>query len=247
MTTATKKPMLDRSNDRKVTPAVTANGKQSAIKNTFGLPSGKAYSCRGETPTCGRVCYAGKLEKIYPAVRKLLLRNWDLLKDADEPTMVGLLDDMVVDFLRDCNKFNSIEKIFRIHWDGDFFSDEYTVAWRTVIARHMDIQFWVYTRVDSSAILLKDIPNLALYYSTDVDNDHIGAELRSQYGIKLAYLEDTFEGGGIRLKVLTGKVGAMCPENKGVLPLISPLGSACGRCRLCVDGKVDIRFSISKA
>ena len=245
MTTATKKPMLDRSNDRKVTPAVTANGEQSAIKNTFGLPSGKAYSCRGETPTCGRVCYAGKLEKVYPAVRKLLLRNWDLLKDADEPTMVGLLDDMVVDFLKDCNKFFSIEKIFRIHWDGDFFSDAYTTAWATVIQRHPSIQFWVYTRVESSARILQGINNLSLYYSTDRDNESIGISLRA-IGIKLAYLEDTFETGGIRLKVITGKVGAMCPENKGVIPLISTLGSACGRCRLCVDGLVDIRFSITK-
>lgn len=237
---------LKRSNDRKVTNRVTANGKQSAMKNTFGLPSGIAYSCRGETPTCKKVCYAGRLEKMYPSVRALLLHNWLLLKDADYNTMVSLLDDMVNDYLKDCNKHPSVDKIFRIHWDGDFFSDEYTVAWAEVIYRHPTVQFWVYTRVESSAIVLKNIPNLSLYYSTDVDNESIGAGLKKTYGIKLAYLEDTFEVGGIRLKVLTGKVGAMCPENKGVIPLISTLGSACGRCRLCVDGLVDIRFSITK-
>jgi hypothetical protein len=159
--------------------------------------------------------------------------------------MVSLLDDMIQSFNKDCAKYPSVNKIFRIHWDGDFFSDEYTAAWATVIQRHPSIQFWVYTRVESSARILQGIDNLSLYFSTDKDNESIGINLRA-IGIKLAYLEDTFETSGIRLKVITGKVGAMCPENKGVIPLISTLGSACGVCRLCVDNKTDIRFSISK-
>ena len=236
---------LKRSNDRKVTNRVDTKGVSSLLKNTFGLPSGIAYSCRGETPTCKRVCYAGRLEKMYPNVRALLLHNWLLLKDADEDTMVSLLDDMIQSFNKDCAKYPSVDKIFRIHWDGDFFSDTYTTAWATVIARHPQVQFWVYTRVESSARILQGINNLSLYYSTDRDNESIGISLRA-IGIKLAYLEDTFETGGIRLKVITGKVGAMCPENKGVIPLISTIGSACGVCRLCVDNRTDIRFSISK-
>lgn len=238
--------LLKRSNDRKVTNRVSSKGTTSALKNTFGLPSGKNYSCRGETPTCSKVCYAGKLEDLYPSVRKLLTHNWDLLKDNDEGTMYFLLDMMISEFNRDCLKYPSVEKIFRIHWDGDFFSDEYTLAWRRVIQEYPDIQFWVYTRVESSAILLKDIPNLALYFSTDQDNLPIGEQLYNLYGIKLAYLENTFEQGGVSLKVLTGKVGAACPENKGVIPLISPQGSACSRCSLCVYGKTHIRFSITK-
>lgn len=236
---------LKRSNDRKVTNRVDTKGVSSLLKNTFGLPSGIAYSCRGETPTCKRVCYAGRLEKVYPSVRALLLHNWLLLKDADYNTMVSLLDDMIQSFNKDCAKYPSVDKIFRIHWDGDFFSDAYTTAWATVIQRHPSIQFWVYTRVESSARILQGISNLSLYYSTDRDNESIGISLRA-IGIKLAYLEDTFETGGIRLKVITGKVGAKCPENMGVIPLISTIGSACGVCRLCVDNKTDIRFSISK-
>ena len=236
---------LKRSNDRKVTNRVDTKGVSSLLKNTFGLPSGIAYSCRGETPTCKRVCYAGRLEKMYPNVRALLLHNWLLLKDADYNTMVSLLDNMIQSYLKDCNKHPSVDKIFRIHWDGDFFSDEYTTAWATVIQRHPSIQFWVYTRVESSARILQGINNLSLYYSTDRDNESIGSSLRA-IGIKLAYLEDTFETGGIRLKVITGKVGAKCPENMGVIPLISTIGSACGVCRLCVDNKTDIRFSVSK-
>ena len=78
---------LLRSKDRKVANLVTPNGKQASIANTFGLPAGKAYSCPGATSVCETVCYAGKLEKVFPTVKKNLLHNWELLKDADHDTM----------------------------------------------------------------------------------------------------------------------------------------------------------------
>jgi hypothetical protein len=73
---------LIRSKDRKVTNAVSPNGKTPTIANTFGLPAGKDYSCPNQTPTCAKVCYAGKLEKIYKGVRNVLLTNWDQLSNA---------------------------------------------------------------------------------------------------------------------------------------------------------------------
>jgi len=93
---------LLRSKDRKVANAVTPNGKQASIANTFGLPAGKAYSCPGATSVCESVCYAGKLEKVFPTVKKNLLHNWSLLKDADSDTMVSLLDEMIKEFIVDC-------------------------------------------------------------------------------------------------------------------------------------------------
>ena len=59
---------LKRSFDRKVANAVSKNGKQAAIANTFGLPAGKNYSCPNATSVCESVCYAGRLERVYPAV-----------------------------------------------------------------------------------------------------------------------------------------------------------------------------------
>ena len=121
--TATITPMkLKRSNDRKVANLVTKNGKQAAIANTFGLPAGKEFSCPGATSICESVCYAGKLEKLFKGVKVNLLHNWELLKDADGETMVRLLNEMIVDFVNDCDKKNA-PKLFRIHWDGDFFND----------------------------------------------------------------------------------------------------------------------------
>ena len=236
---------LKRSNDRKVANLVTKNGKQAAIANTFGLPAGKNYSCPGATSICESVCYAGKLEKLFKGVRANLLHNWDLLKNADEPTMVDLLENMIDEFIADCEKKNA-PKLFRIHWDGDFFNDTYTRAWQYVIINRPDVQFWVYTRVKSAALILKNIPNLSLYYSTDDDNAPIGAELKTTHKIKLAYLGKTFVATESKMKELTGKVGAKCPENNKQIPLISTKGSACVSCGLCVYGKADIRFSASK-
>jgi hypothetical protein len=236
---------LKRSNDRKVANLVTKNGKQAAIANTFGLPAGKNFSCPGATSICESVCYAGKLEKLFKGVKTNLLHNWELLRNADNDTMVHLLDEMIADFVADCNK-KSAPKLFRIHWDGDFFNDTYTYAWKTVIEKHSDIQFWVYTRVNSAALILKDVTNLSLYYSTDDENISIATDLKQNQGIRLAYLGKTFAVTESKMKELTGKPGAKCPENNKSIPLISSNGSACVSCGLCVYGKADIRFSATK-
>ena len=235
---------LKRSNDRKVANAVSPNGKTPTIANTFGLPAGKNYSCPGATSICESVCYAGKLEKVYKGVKDTLIHNWNLLKDADSDTMVSLLSDMIADFIKDCNKRNA-PKLFRIHWDGDFFSDTYAYAWKTVIQNNSDIQFWVYTRVPTAAIILNNIPNLSLYFSTDDENVSHAKNMKV-LGIKLAYLGKTFAVTETVMKELTGKPGAKCPENNKQIPLISTNGSACVSCGLCVFNKADIRFSASK-
>ena len=235
---------LIRSKDRKVANAVSPNGKTPTIANTFGLPAGKDYSCPNQTPTCAKVCYAGKLEKIYKGVRDVLTHNWNLLKDADKETMANLLDNMIKEFRADCDKRNA-DKLFRIHWDGDFFSDDYTLAWKAVIILNPDIQFWVYTRVPAAARLLQGIENLSLYFSTDTDNKE-EAVLLSQEGIRLAYLADTFAIGQADMKEMIGRVGAKCPENKKAIPLIDSNGSACVKCSLCVYNKADIVFSAKK-
>ena len=236
---------LLRSKDRKVANLVTPNGKQASIANTFGLPAGKAYSCPGATSVCESVCYAGKLEKVFPTVKKNLLHNWALLKDADHDTMEALLTEMIKEFIVDCERRNA-KMLFRIHWDGDFFSDEYAFAWKHVILNHPNVQFWVYTRVKSAAVMLKDIDNLSLYYSTDSENKDTGIDLKTTHGIRLAYLAKNFAIGQADMKALTNKPGAKCPENLKSIPLISQKGSACVSCGLCVYSKADIVFSATK-
>ena len=156
-----------------------------------------------------------------------------------------LLSEMIDDFIADCEKRNA-PKLFRIHWDGDFFNDTYTNAWKIVINNNPDIQFWVYTRVKSAALILKDIDNLSLYYSTDSENKAIGIDLKINNGVRLAYLAKNFQIGQADMKALTNKPGAKCPENLKAIPLISKSGSACVSCGLCVYSKADIVFSATK-
>lgn len=238
---------LKGSKDRKVANGVNAKGTLAAISNTFGLPAGDQYSCPGMTEVCGSICYANTLEKVYPSVRALLLHNFDLLKDADQADMFTLLDGLIADFVKASDK-RGLPKVYRIHWDGDFFSDVYTAAWIDVIRKYEDVQFWVYTRVTASAVAIHKagLHNVSLYFSTDSANRPIGEMLKRTYGIRLAFLADTFADGQSVLREMTGKPGAKCPEQLGRLDLISTDGSACVRCGLCVFGKADIVFSISK-
>ena len=237
--------MLRRSKDRKVANAVSPNGKTPTIANTFGLPSGKAYSCPGATSVCEKICYAGNLERIYKGVKEILVDNWNQLKDAKYPEMVALIDEMIIDFKKDCDKRNA-DKLFRIHWDGDFFSVQYAIAWAAVIKKHSDVQFWVYTRSDFAVPVLKSIPNLALYFSADDANFELASELKETHGVKLAYLAENFAAGKERMLEIVSKAAVPCPENNKKLKLITDKGSACVTCGQCVFERNDILFSRSK-
>jgi hypothetical protein len=236
---------LIRSKDRKVTNAVTPNGKQASIANTFGLPSGTAFSCPGATSVCETICYAGKLEKVFKGVRINLEHNWALVKDADYLTMYNLIYEMISEFVSDCER-RGAEKLFRIHWDGDFFNEDYTIAWRDVICEFEDVQFWVYTRSDFAVPILIDIPNLGFYFSTDSANKELAISLKETYGIKLAYLAQTFAIGKADILEITGQTAIPCPENNKKIPMISEKGSACVTCGQCIFQRNDILFSATK-
>ena len=236
---------LKRSNDRKVANAVSKNGKTPTIANTFGLPAGKNFSCPGATSICETVCYAGKLERVYKGVKATLLHNWELLRNADMDTMSLLLSEMIADFIVDCEKRNA-EKLFRIHWDGDFFSHDYAMAWKVAIILNPDVQFWVYTRSDFAVPILTGIQNVALYFSADSANKQLAWQLKREYGVKLAYLAKDFATGKKDFSEQQEKSAIPCPENNRKIQLISTNGSACVACSQCVFARNDILFSATK-
>lgn len=244
---------LKRTQDRKTANFANAAGKQSVIANAFSLPSGKAFSCPGATSICERVCYAGKLEKIYKGFRAVVLHNWDILSNCNSTgEMVEYLSEMMDDFVAECNK-RGAEKLFRIHADGDFFSTPYALAWRTIAETYPDIQFWVYTRSFTEELnvipIIADLDNLSVYLSVDSDNRGFANSVLSAYpNVKIAALGETFADaenviGDIRA---TNKPGGKCPENAKQIPLITESGGACVNCGLCVFAKADVRFAIKK-
>lgn len=237
--------MLIRSKDRKVANQVNAGGKQATMANTFGLPSGVAFSCPGATSVCEKICYAGNLERVFKGVRNVLVSNWEQVKDATQETIEHLLEEMISDFVAECDKRNA-EKLFRIHWDGDFFNETYTLAWKQTILRNPDVQFWAYTRSDFAVPLLIDLPNLSLYFSADEANKDLAIELKKIWGVKLAYLAKDFATGKSDFEQLQEKSAIPCPENNKKISMISTKGSACVLCSQCVFNRNDILFSASK-
>jgi hypothetical protein len=231
---------LKRSNDRK-TANLVVNG-QSKIKNAFGLPAG--LSCPGKTAFCYKICYALRTENFRSAVGLLVMHNFNLLlacNDRVQP-MVDLLDEMVAGFRKDCERLNA-PKFFRIHWDGDFFSDNYAKAWALVIEKNDDIDFWVYTRVESSARIIHKT-RATLYFSGDPDNEDAVRRM-AKAGIRIAYVDDTFEDGRDAMHRLNARA-VKCPENNKKIPLISDDKSACMACGVCVHGRNNVLFSRNK-
>ena len=236
---------LIRSKDRKVANQVNKSGTQASMANTFGLPSGKAFSCPGATSVCETICYAGKLEKVFKGVRNVLVSNYEQLLNANLSGKILLIDEMIQEFIEECEKRNA-EKLFRIHWDGDFFDEEYTKAWAKVIRMNPDVQFWAYTRSDFAVPMLINIPNLALYFSADSANKTLAWQLKREYGVKLAYLAKDFATGKKDFNEQQEKSAVPCPENNRKLPMITEKGSACVTCSQCVFARNDILFSATK-
>lgn len=248
--------MLRRSTDRKVTNAfrMSKTDKPVAIgANSFGLPSGEAFSCPGQTSICAQICYAGKLEKIYSGVRAILMHNWNLLKDATYPEMVSLLQAMVDEFVSETKaqraKGIAATYDFRIHWDGDFFSMDYASAWGNVAMSNPNVQFWVYTRSFTEDLnvlpAIAGIGNLTVYLSADAENVDRAHEMAKRFpSVHIAYLGNTFADA----KAIgdDSRKGYDCPENAKRLPLIGPKGSACTACGICIVGRGDVRFSKTK-
>lgn len=237
--------MLRRSTDRKVANGIriSSSGKPvTLMANAFGLLAGA--SCPGATSACASICYAEGAEKRYPSVKSVVATNYAQLKDADTTEMIRLLGAMIRGFDAECDE-KDLPKLFRIHWDGDFFNPEYVDAWKSVIESNPQIHFWAYTRSAFAVKPLVNIENLALYFSTDSINKPIGEMLNRLYGVKLAYLAKTFDDGKQDMDSI-GLKATRCPENNKALPLADAKGSACIQCGLCVDGRANVLFSISK-
>lgn len=232
---------LIRSSDRKVANGATKGGGVK-MRNTFGLPAG--LSCPGMTAVCETICYAKRTQVQYPNVDKAVMHNWTLLQLATVDRMYSLIHEMISEFVTECDK-KKLPKLFRIHWDGDFFAPRYATAWAAVVRAFPDVMFWAYTRTFDVVGILADIPNLTLYLSADSENMQAALTTAAEYPtVLIATLGDTFEDAGKSID--PSRKVYKCPENRRTLELISEKGSACVRCGICIDGRGDVLFSKSK-
>lgn len=248
---------LRLSTDRKTSPIVRRQASKDAprVANTFGLPAG--ISCPGRTAFC-KDCYAGRLENAYSSSARLVSDNWETLQKAGRsvPKLASLLRDVVAEWEIQASKVGA-DRIFRIHWDGDFYSIPYARAWARVIAEFPDVQFWAYTRTFPAVRELAHLSNLALYISVDQFNiGDAGEILETCPTVRAAFCADTTDNAKA-LAAKLDRVAVPCPENIGRIPLVMdasrrrtiPLKvgadgiGACAACRLCVVGRADVTFA----
>lgn len=135
--------------DRKVSPLGIYQPSRdrwiAKVPNSFGLPAGE--SCPGKTPFCTS-CYA-KANERSAGVAELVGRNFRMLQDAGSiEWMAALLAEVVGVYTAEADRIGlpPEQRMFRIHWDGDFFSTDYAQAWAQVITENPGVRFWAYTR-----------------------------------------------------------------------------------------------------
>lgn len=247
---------LKLSTSRKVSPHAHPT-KGSYVKNCFSLPAGRDFSCPGATDACdpasGGYCYAGRDERRFPSVRRLVERNFDLLQACESVSdMVALLDEAVKSFVKVCER-RDLPKLFRCHEDGDFYSLDYARAWAKVMRMNPDVQFWAYTRSFTKKLnvvpILAKVPNLALYVSVDTENRKLAdtrAKEWKRLGVKTAII-DVRDAAQETSVELIGRKSPVCPEIAGKLPLVNAEGvGACVACMMCVVGKAPVIFPIHR-
>lgn len=214
--------------------------------NSFGLPAGT--SCPGKTPFC-KSCYAKRSEN-GERVGEAMRHNLELLQEAGtDEAMAELLIEMLDRYVAEAERKRIPERdrIFRIHWDGDFFSLDYAAAWAHAIAQFPDVAFWAYTRSFVEPVnvvpILVGIDNLRLYLSVDDWNREFAMVVAAEYPeVLLAICTIDYETGR---QIVGDRRSIVCPENAGKMPLMKDGRGACVDCQLCPKGRADVLFSTS--
>jgi hypothetical protein len=84
-------------------------------------------------------CFAASAEATYPSLRKMVWRNFELIK-ATLKNSVDACADLI------CKSLPKKFDILRVHVGGDYFSKQYLQAWIEVAKRNPDKLFYSYSK-----------------------------------------------------------------------------------------------------
>lgn len=146
---------------------------------SFDLPSGHtcpyASECKSQVvevggklkiqdgENCKFRCYSASMEVIFQGVYRKRQRNFNLLKNKNVDEMAELISQ-------------SLPKnagVVRLHVGGDFFSEQYFLAWVKVAETHPKINFYGYTKACNFLVKYKLPENLRLTASVGGKLDHL--------------------------------------------------------------------------
>lgn len=131
----------------------TGNRKNGNIPS-FSIMPGK--DCRPGVPCFNNGCYANGMTT-YDNIKKSWHFNSEIVRND-----IQLFKVQIIHWL---NK--NRPEYFRLHVGGDFFSEEYLIAWMNIIEEFKETKFSVYTkRFDFRLVkLIPELPNLKLFLS----------------------------------------------------------------------------------
>lgn len=133
------------------------------------LPDGSVFNCCPMAGECAKVCYARNGTYLFSNVRNRHIRN--LLYVLED--MAGWSRQMIEEI---ASKRFSHGRRVRIHDAGDFFSDEYLLAWLEIAASAPDVGFYCYTKEVSRFRRIAEprpLPNFKWVFSLGGREDHL--------------------------------------------------------------------------
>jgi hypothetical protein len=187
---------FSKSNSKMNVLAKFLNFKKTAVLS-FDIPAGwtcaKAGICKGfahkttgKLTQVGRVkCYAVKQENYLPTVRAFRWNNFNQLLACGKNT-----DKMVELILASIPK-NA--EIVRIHSSGDFYSQEYFMAWVRVAYMLPSVIFIAYSKHLDYVTFENRSPNFSMVYSYGSKDDGRYNEKYNGHSLPTCFIEE-FEG-----------------------------------------------------
>lgn len=173
---------------------------------TFALPSGftcpGAHLCKArfdrklnktvDGPAATHRCYMASLEAAFATLRRHVDHNWDLLKQARTmDAMADLIHDSLPAFGW---------KIIRVHTGGDFFNEDYFLAWMKVARENPRRVFYAYTKSVNYVVKhLAEVPkNFVVTCSRGGKYDHLIDEFNLREAVVVFHPD---EAKAMKLKI----------------------------------------------
>jgi hypothetical protein len=119
----------------------------ATVCKNFAAKAGEKFSngksLKAASDETEHMCYAARAQAQYPETNKKAFSNLSLLKTAAKDGGVQGMADLIIDSIKYAGLDHS--SIFRIHEGGDFFSNDYFLAWIEVAKAFPSTKFYTHT------------------------------------------------------------------------------------------------------
>lgn len=223
---------------------VCGNDKIGRGINHISIAAGVSCPCKSEV--CGSVC-VGK--NGYYHMTNVIDNVWQKYELSKTPGFVARA-------VKEIRRRRKKVEVLRMHAVGDYYSPGYIKKWIKLVQLFPEVVFYGYTRSWRSPkllpglVILSQLPNVKLWWSTDFATDAINGRPPVVLGVKVCYLQ-SFKNESIpaysnlvfRVKPLR-KIKAkyidgvlVCPCENGTKYPEAFGKMDCTKCRLCFRDK----------